>query len=79
MKKIVAFSIALLAGITSFAQQALWGGQEIVSPQIHENNTVTFRLHAPEAVKVELTGDFLPAQKQETPFGSFDGPGVVTL
>ncbi|MDR1555879.1 MAG: esterase [Tannerellaceae bacterium] len=46
----------------AFAQQALWGGQQIVSPEIHENNTVTFRFLAPKAVKVQLTGDFLPAR-----------------
>jgi enterochelin esterase family protein len=61
------------------AQQALWGGTEIKSPEIHANNTVTFRLMAPQAIKVELTGDFLPNRKMETPMGEFDVPGSVEL
>jgi enterochelin esterase family protein len=32
-----------------------------VSPEINGNNTVTFRLNAPQALKVEVTGDFLPS------------------
>lgn len=51
----------------------------MVSPEIHDNNTVTFRLKAPKAVKVQVTGDFLPTQKIKTPFGEFDGPGVADL
>jgi enterochelin esterase family protein len=79
MKRISFFLIISLLCITSYAQQALWGGQEIISPQINENNTVTFRLNAPQAGKVEITSDFLPAQKIETPFGTFDEPGVAEL
>ena len=63
----------------TYAQQALWGGAPVVSPEVHDNNTVTFRLKAPKAVKVQVTGDFLPTQKIQTPFGEFDGPGVADL
>ncbi len=69
----------LLVCAMTFAQQALWGGVPVVSPEIHDNNTVTFRLKAPKAVKVQVTGDFLPTQKIKTPFGEFDGPGVADL
>lgn len=79
MKKILFLSVMLLMCTFTFAQQALWGGAPVVSPEIHDNNTVTFRLKAPKAVKVQLTGDFLPTQKIKTPFGEFDGPGVVDL
>ncbi|KAA6315900.1 Carbohydrate acetyl esterase/feruloyl esterase [termite gut metagenome] len=79
MKRISFFLITFFLCITSYAQQALWGGQDIISPDIQEDNTVTFRLNAPQAGKVELTGDFLPTQKIETPFGAFDGPGVTEL
>ena len=51
----------------------------MVSPEIHEDNTVTFRLKDPKAIKVQVTGDFLPTQKIKTPFGEFDGPGVADL
>ena len=59
MKKTIAFVACMLFCIASFAQQALWGKSNLVSPEIHDNNTVTFRLSAPKAVKVQLTGDFL--------------------
>ncbi|MDF9830509.1 esterase [Parabacteroides sp. PF5-6] len=79
MKKISILATMLLICVTTFAQQALWGGSQIISPEIHENNTVTFRLRAPKAVKVEVTGDFLPTQKMDTPYGQFDAPGVAAL
>ncbi|MDR1646378.1 MAG: esterase [Tannerellaceae bacterium] len=63
MKKISFALIAVLClCVPVFAQQALWGGQNIVSPEVHADHTVTFRFLAPKAVKVQLTGDFLPAQ-----------------
>lgn len=79
MKRISSLVVAMLLCTFSFAQQALWGGAPVVSPEIHDNNTVTFRLKAPKAVKVQVTGDFLPTQKMQTPFGEFDGPGVADL
>ena len=79
MRKILFFSVLMLVCTVAFAQQALWGGAPVISPEIHDNNTVTFRLKAPKAVKVQVTGDFLPTQKIKTPFGEFDGPGVVDL
>ena len=63
MKKINFILALFIINISAFAQQALWGQQNIVSPEIHENNTVTFRLKAPKAIIVEVTGDFLPAGK----------------
>ena len=65
MKRISILSALLLMCAMTFAQQALWGGAPVVSPEIHDNNTVTFRLKAPKAVKVQVTGDFLPTQKRE--------------
>lgn len=79
MKKFTSLAVLLLLCTFSYAQQALWGGAPVVSPEIHENNTVTFRLKAPKAVKVQVTGDFLPTQKIKTQFGEFDGPGVADL
>lgn len=79
MKRFLFLSAMLLVCAMTFAQQALWGGVPVVSPEVHDNNTVTFRLKAPKAVKVQVTGDFLPTQKIKTPFGEFDGPGVADL
>ena len=79
MKRFSILSALLLMCAMGFAQQALWGGSQIVSPEIHENQTVTFRLKAPKAVQVQVTGDFLPTQKIQTPFGEFDAPGFADL
>ena len=61
MKKFLLYVgvILMLLPVPVLAQQALWGNTPIVSPEIHENQTVTFRLRAPKAVKVQVTGDFL--------------------
>lgn len=45
---------------------------DIVSPEIHADNTVTFRLFAPQAKTVELEGSFLPKQKVQTPLGEVE-------
>jgi enterochelin esterase-like enzyme len=68
-----------LLGLTSFAQEALFRAQQIISPEILENNTVIFRVLAPEAKSVQVTGDFLPTVKMETPMGQMDGPGKTDL
>ena len=79
MKKLFFLSALLLMSVVTFAQQALWGGAPVVSPEIHDDNTVTFRLKAPKAIKVQVTGDFLPAIPIETPRGIWEGPGIADL
>ncbi len=61
MKHLSVLFISLLIATCSFAQQALWSGSQIISPEINPDNSVTFRLHAPKAVKVLVTGDFTEA------------------
>ena len=57
MKKAL-FTIALaLFAVTGFAQQALFSRNVVKSPEINADNSVTFRLHAPKAITVQLTGD----------------------
>ena len=53
----------LLMTCSAFAQQALWGGASVESPVVNEDGTVTFRYQAPKAVKVTVSGDFLPTRK----------------
>lgn len=79
MKKLSFLAAFMLISVIAIAQQALWGGQNISSPEIHPDNTVTFRFHAPKAVKVQVTGDFLPTQKMSTQYGEMDVPGVADL
>lgn len=63
MKKSILIIVAVLTGISAYAQQALWGGPQVDSPEINPDGTVTFRYKAPKAIKVEVTGEFLPPQK----------------
>jgi len=79
MRTLSIIVVTLLVCLSAFAQQAIWGGQDIVSPEIKENNTVTFRFHAPNADKVQITGDFLPTRKVDTPFGEADEPVIEDL
>ena len=83
MKKGFLLIVGLLGATFCFAQQALFGGAGVVSPEIHPDNTVTFRISAPKAVQVQVTGDFLPTQKQIVKFGDtvmeIDATGVANL
>jgi enterochelin esterase-like enzyme len=79
MKKIAFLFAAMLVSLTSSAQQALWGGTPVLSPEINSDNSVTFRLQAPDAQSVKVTGDFLPSTKMKTPYGDFDAPGAADL
>ena len=40
----------------------LFRSPQITSPQVNPDNSVTFRLLAPDAQEVRLMGDFIPAQ-----------------
>jgi enterochelin esterase-like enzyme len=64
MKKQLILAMAVLAAfcIPLDAQQSLWGGGDITSPEIHDDGTVTFRLSAPGATEVKISGDWMPSQ-----------------
>ena len=66
---LAALSVAI-CGCPAFAQQALWGGPQVVSPQINGDNTVTFRFFAPEAGSVQVTGDCIAERPVSMPDGS---------
>ncbi len=73
------FIFFILFSAVTFGQENLFLNQEIVSPEIHEDHSVTFRLIAPKADSVYVTGDFLPTIKVESPFGSVDAPGKALM
>lgn len=80
MKKFLSIIALALVGTACFAQQALqWGAAPVVSPEINADGTVTFRYQDAKAIKVQVTGDFLPTQKFDTPRGTFEAPGVADL
>lgn len=63
----------------SLAQEAIFRAQQIISPEIHQDQSVTFRLFAPDAKSVQLTGDFLPSVKMDSPMGQVDAPGKAEM
>ena len=83
MKKQLTILAALLIGVSAFAQQALFGGAGVESPVINPDGTVTFRYQNRKAVRVTLSGDFLPAQHLEFEMNGqkigYDAPGVEEL
>lgn len=65
MKRIHLIIITLLFSMLSvYAQENLdfMGKTGITSPEIHDNNTVTFRLKAPHATNVKVQGSWIPGQ-----------------
>ena len=79
MKNII-FSSILLCGVSSaIAQQALFDVSQVKSPEVNPDNTVTFRLYAPKAEEVTVTGDFLPPRLIQTPDGEVETAGVANL
>lgn len=79
MKKLLTATIAFAASFSLMAQQAIWGVPSVISPEVHPDKTVTFRLQAPAAKEVTVTGDFLPPQTISTPYGDFEIPGSRQL
>lgn len=79
MKKLLVAMSLLASFAFANAQQALFGGPQIVSPEINADRSVTFRLNAPKASSVQVTGDFLPPTPIETPMGKWDAPGMADL
>ena len=79
MIKRLLLTLLFFVFVDAHAQQTLWGDKPIVSPEIHSDNTVTFRMRAPKAVRVQITGYFLPMQHSESAYGKYDVPGIADL
>ena len=81
MKKTLIMTVLCLGCMAAKAQQNLnWGqGPQVASPVVNADKSVTFNLIAPEAHKVQITGDFLPSNKVEYQGNSYETPGVVDL
>jgi len=71
MKKLITSTLLLCAFLGASAQQALFDGSSIVSPQINADYTVTFRYYGPKAKTVQVNGDFLPEQLIDTQNGKW--------
>ena len=69
-----------MCAVSAQAQEKLFQSANVQSPVVNADGTVTFNIFAPKAVKVEVTGDFLPTTKMEIAgFGTIDQPGVAQL
>lgn len=79
MKKTLILGLLAAVAYGAFAQQALWSGSQIISPQINADKTVTFRIFAPNSQKVEITGDFLAPVKVDGPEGAYYTAGSANL
>jgi len=63
MKKQLIILVCLITlPVIAQSQQAGRGMPEIVSPEINQDHTVTFRLIAPNAKEVMISGDWMPSQ-----------------
>ena len=59
MKKTLFIWAALLLCILGVqAQESIFNRNDVTSPEVHADGTVTFRLYAPKAITVEIQGDF---------------------
>ena len=81
IKMMVVAALCLMGSAAQAQQNLSWGqGPQVASPDVHADNSVTFNLIAPEAQKVQITGDFLPTQKIKVEgYGEVEAPGVVDL
>ena len=59
MKKYISILFMLAAAMSMNAQQNVsFRSGKLVSPQVNEDNTVTFRIQAPKAKKVKVIADW---------------------
>ena len=80
MKTILSIAFCAICAVSAVAQEKLFQSANVQSPVVNADGTVTFNIFAPKAVKVEVTGDFLPTTKIEVPgFGTVEQPGVAQL
>ncbi|MGX8683079.1 MAG: esterase [Bacteroidales bacterium] len=60
MKKTFLLLASLMLSIMStMAQEAIFDRNDITSPEVNADGSVTFRLYSPKAITVKVTGDFL--------------------
>lgn len=65
--------------VYGFCPASPFGGPQVVSPEVHEDGSVTFRLDCPKAITVQLTGDFLSQVMVDSPLGQIETPRAVAM
>ncbi|MBQ9222723.1 MAG: esterase, partial [Prevotella sp.] len=66
-RTIMTMALTVMYCVGAQAQEKLFNSASVQSPVVNKDGTVTFNLYAPKAVKVEVTGDFLPTRPIEVP------------
>jgi len=79
MKRVITLIAAMTLTVSAFAQQSLMGGQTAKSPEINPDGTVTFRIIAPKARQVQVTGDFIPPIQANTNGMRMDTPATIDM
>ncbi len=65
MKRTILLAVCTVCfTLQTFSQENLWWKTPVNSPEINNDNTVTFRLKAPNATTVEVVGDFLSKEEK---------------
>lgn len=59
MKSVLLTACAVCLALHGSSQENLWWKTPVNSPEVNKDNTVTFRLKAPNATSVGVVGDFL--------------------
>jgi len=60
MRKTIMILVAVMMSILpAVGQQAIFDRNDLTSPEVNADGTVTFRLYNPKAITVQVTGDFL--------------------
>jgi enterochelin esterase-like enzyme len=73
MKNRIFTALLLLLSFGAFAQQ-----ESIVSPELNADHSVTFRIQAPNAKEVKITGDCLPTREPQAMTSSENGLWTLT-
>lgn len=79
MKAFLSLAVGCLISLSAWAQETVAVNTgDIVSPEL-KNQTVTFKLLAPNAKEVVVEADFFEKVKRQTPFGMMETPGQIPM
>ena len=79
MKAFLSLAVGCLISLSAWAQETVAVNTgDIVSPEL-KNQTVTFKLLAPNAKEVVVEADFFEKVKRQTSFGVMETPGQIPM
>lgn len=79
MKAFLSLAVGCLISLSAWAQETVAVNTgDIVSPEL-KNQTIIFKLLAPNAKEVVVEADFFEKVKRQTPFGMMETPGQIPM